>query len=148
MKIHATGPTVATLAAGDVVRVDGIEREVAHVGGTQERPVVRFDGTDDRDAAAELRGHEIRVAPQLLPEPDFGEFYVRDLVGCRVSDGAKELGEIVEITSGPANDALILERGGRRSLIAFVAETIVRMDLEAREILVRPDQAVELPSGA
>lgn len=148
VKVHATGRTVATLDVGERVVLDGMPVEVRHVGGTEQRPVLHFRGVDDRDAAAALSGQEIRVSADRLPEPDPGEFYVRDLVGCRVLEGDHEIGVIVEIQNGPANDALIVESDGRRRLIAFVMETIERIDLEAGELVVVAGRSVEMSDGA
>ena len=87
---------------------------------------------------------EIRVARDRLPEPEPGEFYVQDLVGCRVLEGQSEIGVVVEVQNGPANDAVIVEGAGRRVLIAFVLGTVESIDLEARELRVAPNQSVEL----
>lgn len=145
VKVHPTGPTISTLVAGETVRIGASPYEVLELSGTHDRPVMRIRGVEDRDAAATLRGGEIRVAGERLPQPTPGEFYVRDLIGCRVFVDADSVGVVVDVQSGPANDALIFEQDGRRYLVAFVVETVVRLDLEAGEVHVLPEQSVELP---
>lgn len=102
--------------------------------------VGRFDGCEDRDAAARLVGSEISVArSQLRPlEPD--EVYWVDLVGLLVENEAGEtLGRIERLIETGANDVLVVQ-GDRERLIPYVRGEIVRdIDLEHGRMLVSWD---------
>ena len=55
--------------------------------GTDERPIVRLDGVDDREAAEALRGAELLVPRDDAPALEEDECWAEDLEGCRVVDG-------------------------------------------------------------
>src|SRR4051794_31254442 len=60
--------------------------------GTPERPILRVEGCATRDAADALRGTPLSVPVAEAPGLEEGEFWARDLEGCRVTDGERELG--------------------------------------------------------
>ena len=82
---HAT----PALAADSVV-VNGESRAIARRAGTAERPILRLEGSTSREDAEALRGAELRVPAAPLEED---EYWARDLVGCTVVDGEREVGE-------------------------------------------------------
>src|SRR5437764_15434161 len=54
---------------GTRVRVGERDAVVTGRKGTAQRPLVRFDIASDRDAVDELRGADVTVAADALPEP-------------------------------------------------------------------------------
>jgi 16S rRNA processing protein RimM len=99
-----------------------VERK--HAGG---RLVVRLD----RHVA---RGAALEVARDELPEPEEGEYYVFQLVGLEVEEeGGAQLGKVVEVAPGIANDVLELDSG---LALPLVAACVQEVDLERRRILV------------
>jgi 16S rRNA processing protein RimM len=130
------------------VLVGGVPREIADVAGTAERPILAFVGIESRETATELARQDIRVAPERLPALDGATFYVRDLIGCTVLEGERELGVVVEVESAPANDLLVVDGEAGPLLVALVEETVRGVDLESRTISVREGRAVVLPGGA
>lgn len=90
--------------------------------------VARFDGIEDRDAAAAVVGAEIAVSRASLPEPDEGRYYWADLEGMRVrhTDG-RILGRVSYMLATGAHDVMAVEpadqgsgNGAREILIPFV----------------------------
>jgi 16S rRNA processing protein RimM len=59
-----------------------------------------------------------------------GEFWARDLVGCRVTDGEREVGVVARMVALPSCEAL--EVG--ELLIPLVRDAIRSVDVEARRI--------------
>ncbi len=87
----------------------------------------------DRDVA---RGTPLEVARDALPATAPDEYYVFELVGLEVvEEGGRELGRVVAVDPGLANDVLALEGG---LLLPLVGECVRDIDLEARRILVAP----------
>lgn len=99
--------------------------------------VAQFSGSNDRDAAALLRGQEIAVRRDQLPAAADGEYYWFDLVGLRVETLAGvELGRVQEMMATGANDVMVV-KGERERLIPFVTGPIVTdVDLAAGVIRV------------
>ncbi len=99
--------------------------------------VARFEGIDDRDAAAALIDREIGVLRGQMPEPDEGSYYWSDLEGLRVDgvDG-KTIGHVDHLIETGANDVLVVA-GSSETLIPFLPDSVVKMvDLDAGVIVV------------
>ena len=136
LKVHSyTEPRDAVLDYRDWwLDRDGGWRQVRLLEGRQHGKgiVVRLEGFDDRDAAAELLGSDIGVDRGALPEPEDGRYYWADLEGLAVvhKDGT-ELGKVAYLMGTGANDVLVVD-GPVERLIPFVpGEVILDVDLAA-----------------
>ena len=102
------------------------------------RWVIALEGIAHRDAAEEMRGTELVVEADELPELGNDHYYIHDLVGCRVEDTAgDDLGEVVAVVPGP-QDRLEIERHGHRSLVPMARALLKEVDLQARRIVIDP----------
>ena len=111
--------------------------EIAESRLQGERVIVRFSGTDDRDAAAKLTGFELSVPRATLEPPPPGSWYWHDLIGLAVVtvDGTP-LGRVDRLIETGVNDVLVVG-GERERLIPFAQPQIVKsVDLEAGRIEV------------
>jgi 16S rRNA processing protein RimM len=93
--------------------------------GTDERPLIRLAGISD---PRPLGGELLLVEDELAED----EWLAADLAGCSVPG----LGAVTQVMDAPSCSVLELEDG---TLIPFVSDAIERVDLDAREIHVRPD---------
>lgn len=100
--------------------------------------MAHFQGVDDRDAAAVLRGRLIAIGRDQLPEPEPGEYYWVDLPGLRVETlTGVTLGVVDHLLETGANDVLVV-KGEREHLIPYVRGPIIKtVDLE--QGLIRVD---------
>jgi 16S rRNA processing protein RimM len=101
--------------------------------------VAQFEGVDDRDAAAALRGAEVAVLRAEMPAAEDGEFYWTDLIGLKVVNKERyDFGRVSRVLQTGANDVLVVAgaKGGTESLIPFIAGVISRVDVVAGEIEV------------
>ena len=98
--------------------------------GTPEKPILRFDGCASREEAEALRGTELRVPESEAPPLAEGEFWARDVAGCRVTDGEREVGVVERMIALPSCEALVV--GDR--LIPLVRDAIRSIDLPGRRI--------------
>lgn len=113
------------LAEGTVVTVAGHERRVVRRAGTDQRPLIRLSGLEDRAAAAALRGERLLAEGDL----DEDEWLARDLVGCRI-DG---LGSVRRVVDAPSCPLLELDDG---TLLPFISDAVRRVDPASRVIEV------------
>ncbi len=123
-----------TAAGGKIV--------IAKVRPNKEGFIAILKGVTDRNAAEALRGTELFVARERLPEPDDDEVYVHDLIGLSVHlrDGSL-LGEIVDVADYGAGDLIDVKVEGRKDtvLIPFADQYV----LETAEDRI----VVDLPEG-
>ena len=105
-----------------------LERWKVKAGRLQGRSLVaKLEGCNDRDAAEELVGAEIRIPRAALPDTDSpGEYYWADLIGLRVLtlDGM-ELGRIDQLFETGSNDVMVV-RGERERLVPYIWGQVVR----------------------
>jgi len=118
--------------------LQGRWREVLKSRAAGGRWVIAVDGVGDRDAAEALRGAELSIDAEALPDLEGDRYYVHDLVGCGVEDTDGEyIGEVVAIRPGP-RDWLEVEHDGARSLVPMVQEWLREVNLEDRRIVIDP----------
>ncbi len=71
--------------------------------------VAKIAGVDSREEAAKLLGLTISIPRSALPEPEPGEVYWTDIVGCRVLDLSGQLvGTASRLFETGANDVLVV----------------------------------------
>jgi 16S rRNA processing protein RimM len=123
----------ALLADREALVVGGRRLTVTRRAGTAERPILRLEGCSRREDAEALRGEALLVPYEEAPALEEGEFWARDLVGCRVVDGDREVGVVSRMVALPSCEAL--EVGDL--LIPLVRDAIRSVDVDARRIDVR-----------
>jgi 16S rRNA processing protein RimM len=126
---HVVRADPALLDRPDVF-VAGERVAIARRAGTAERPILRLDGHASREAAEALRGQALCVPVEEAPALEEGEFWAHDLAGCRVVDGAREVGVVSRMVALPSCEAL--EVGD--VLIPLVRDAIRSVDVAARVI--------------
>ena len=135
--LHLSGyGGVVPLDPGTAVRVGEREAVVVARKGTDDRPLLRLDIADSREAAELLRGADVSVAADTLPATDDDEFFHVDLLGCRVICGERELGSVARVHEYPANDVLELDSG---QLVPFVEQVVLSVDVPGRTLRVAED---------
>jgi 16S rRNA processing protein RimM len=98
--------------------------------------VARLEGINDRDTAAQLRGRDVAVPRDAMPQNREGEFYWNDLLGMQVRHkNATELGVVAKILETGANAVLVVQ-GEKELLVPFIQDVIVDVDLKARQVIV------------
>jgi 16S rRNA processing protein RimM len=127
---HVTRPVPELLVEGAVLEVQGQALAVQRRAGSAEKPIVRLEGCASREDAEAIRGVEL-LAPRAAAAPlEEDEFWARDLEGCTVVDGEREVGVVGRMIALPSCEAL--EVGDR--LIPLVRDAIRSIDIEARRI--------------
>jgi 16S rRNA processing protein RimM len=125
------------LAAGDGrLRAYEIVAARTHKGGV----LLTLAGVEDRDAAEMLRGAEVRVPEDALPEPAEDEIYMHEVLGLevRLPDGGL-LGTVRDFEVRGDSEVWSVEApDGREILLPVADEFIVELDAEARRAVADP----------
>lgn len=116
--------------------------DVKIVGESKGIFLVQIDGITDRTAAEALRGTELYIARDKLPETAENEFYYADLIGmtAKTPDG-KVLGQIKAVYNFGAGD--MLEINGVEDFVSFSQKNVPDVDLKNKTITVCMPQSVE-----
>ena len=110
------------------------------IGQTRGGVLATIRGIEDRAAAEALRGAELFVPREALPEPGPDEFYHSDLEGLRVerADGTR-LGTVRSLENFGAGDLIeVADDAGRVLTLPFDRQTVPVIDLEGRRLVVDP----------
>lgn len=101
--------------------------------------ILKLSGINNRDDAERVRGKELFITEDDLPELPEGVFYVRDLIDMDVvEEGGKFLGKVTDVVQNTAQDLFEVEMpGGKRILIPRVDEFVLDIVSESRKIVVR-----------
>jgi 16S rRNA processing protein RimM len=115
---------------------------VESVRSHKEGLLVGFNGVVDRDTADDLRGVALLIPAGARRPLGEDEFWPDQLEGLIVADLAgRELGRVVGVIPGDAQDLLQVEGRGGVFEVPFVAALVPTVDLEAKLVVV------DLPEG-
>lgn len=106
-------------------------------GAGQDILIVRVKGVSDRNAAEALKGVELFVARDRLPQiADADEFYLADLIGLTAQDRAgKVLGRVSAVENYGAGDVISIEGGPQGAFdVAFTRALVPVVDVAGGRI--------------
>ena len=132
------------LKEGKVLLLERAEKSVSgaikKVRYQKDKPVVRLEGIEDRNAAEDIRGMDVSIYAKDMEELPEGEHYVRDLIGCKVVDLAQdgaEIGVLRDVIQNTAQSVLdVSTPDGKQVLIPAVDAFLRSIDEEAGVIEV------------
>jgi len=119
-----------------------VELQVEEVWPHKGYVVLKFQGIDSISDAELLIGSELQVTSKERAALEPGWVYVSDLVGCKVFDAGREIGEVAEVEFG-AGEAPLLEvkSGDRMHEIPYAEAYLKQVDLKNKKI------EMQLPEG-
>ena len=112
---------------------------IENVRAQKNMVILKLEGADDRNAAEALRGKELYITEDDLPELPEGQYYVRDLIGMSVTEeDGNMLGHVTDVLQNTAQDIFEVEsENGKKLLIPKVDQFVLDIDAEKREITIR-----------
>jgi 16S rRNA processing protein RimM len=131
-----TADPLAVASYGAVLAPDGRRFKLMRARLAGDIVIAAIKGVADRNVAETLKGLELSVERDDLPETDEGEFYQADLIGLAVFDEAGDkVGEVVAFQNFGAGDLVEIARaGGGTSFVPFSDSMIPVVDIEEGRI--------------
>jgi 16S rRNA processing protein RimM len=128
---HVTSPRPRLLTLGTPTDLGTIVRRA----GTDERPLVRLEGCETREAAEALHGRPLQVALRDAPALEPGEYGAHELEGCAVTDGERPVGTVRRMLELPSVEVLEVAREGEDDLLVpMVGDAVRSIDVAARRV--------------
>lgn len=126
------------LELGMEVGVGGTAAAIVRRAGTEQHPIVRLAGIEDRQSAEALRGMSLSVERLNAPTLADGEWWAHELEGCAVVDGELLVGSVGRMIELPTCEALEVQLadGGEVLLVPMVRDAVRRVDIANRRIEV------------
>ncbi len=129
-----------------VWRRGAVERPLVIVGT---RPfagglLMRFEGTEDVDAARALQGGELCVPESEAHPAPPGFFYAHEVRGFVCEDASgRLLGTVLDLESMPGGPMLTVDAGGgREALVPWTRPIVVRVERESRRVVLDPPEGL------
>lgn len=115
---------------------------IQNVRSTHQGLIVHLSGLENPEDAGQLRNQMVYVSVKDLPALPQGEYYFHQIIGLPVVDETgQELGLLAEILETGANDVYIVRNvSGEELLLPDRPEVILEVNLEAKQIRVRPPE--------
>jgi 16S rRNA processing protein RimM len=133
---HVASPMAGLLGVGVEVHIDGVARRIDRMAGHERRLILRVEGSEGRESAESLRGHDILVPRELAPPLEEDEWWATDLEGCAVRDGDREVGVVSRLLALPSCEVLEVTRhgGGPDLLVPLIKDAVRGVDLDEQVI--------------
>ncbi len=140
VKVAVTSENPLRFRVGGTLLLEGELRElkVENTRPVQGCLLVKFEGIEDRDQAAALKGRELWVTEEEVGPPPPGTYWEHQLIGLEVfTSRGSRLGEVMEILVTGSNDVLVV-RGEEEVLVPLLREVVRRVDLEGGRMYIEP----------
>ena len=100
--------------------------------------ILKCKEVNDRNEVELLRKAELYVTRDQAVELEEGEYFIADLLGCKVvSDAGEDLVVLDDVLQTGANDVYSVKKKGEKELlIPVIPQCVLNVDIEKKEILV------------
>ena len=139
VKVYNYSDSIEIYETIEAIYVEDRLTVIENVRAQKNMVILKLEGADDRNAAEALRGKELYITEDDLPELPEGQYYVRDLIGMSVTEeDGNLLGHVTDVLQNTAQDIFEVEsENGKKLLIPKVDQFVLDIDAEKREITVR-----------
>ena len=111
-------------------------KELKQIG---KKVIGSIEGCKDRDYAISLRGKKILTLRENFPKTKDNEYYVVDLIGCKVLNKENGvLGIVDDIKNFGASDLLEIKYSKKKFYIPMDNDNLVKVDILNKIIIVNP----------
>ncbi|MGB1361492.1 MAG: ribosome maturation factor RimM [Alphaproteobacteria bacterium] len=116
--------------------------ELQKSGTVKDLFLVKIDGVNDRNQAELLKGDELFINEEQLPELNDGEYYNSQLIGLKVlNTDNNEIGKVIDMHNYGAGDLVEVEFiDTKKSDLFLFANDVVKVDIENNFLIL------EIPS--
>ena len=97
----------------------------------------------NRDDAENLKNQKIFASKDKFPKTNSNEYYVDDLIGCKVVHKNKKfIGNVISVDNFGAGDLLEINFRGNKIYIPLNDDNVISVDIENKTILVNPIKGI------
>lgn len=147
VRVKAFGDDPMTLDQyGSLYAKDGRKFKITRMRPSKTVLIVKFKGINFRDEAQALNGIELFIDRSMLPDDmEEDEFYVSDLVDCRVQDtDGNPIGKVLAVVNFGAGDLVEIQPIGtdQTLMLEFTQKNVPEIDLTEKLITIDPPAEV------
>jgi len=107
--------------------------------------IAQIEGSNDRNAAELLRGTELYISRDKLPELKSDRYYLDELIGMEVvSEAGSPFGSVIGVHNfGAGNILEIRSAAGEAEMFTFTSANFPMIDKQKRVITIIPPEVLE-----
>jgi 16S rRNA processing protein RimM len=120
------------------VYIDNVLKKVTWCKLQADKVIIKFEGIETIEEASKLKNMYIEVKRDAAVELTQGEYFIADIIGCRVYDENKvDLGIVSDVIQTPSNDVYWI-KGKNELLIPALKHIVSSISVENKEIIIKP----------
>ncbi|MCM0648695.1 ribosome maturation factor RimM [Clostridium swellfunianum] len=102
-----------------------------------DKVILKLEGIESIEQAIKYKDKYIEVKREDAVKLDEGEYFIADLIGCKVFDeDNKELGDVFDVIQTPSNDVYWV-KGNTEVLVPALKDIVTNIDVENRKIVIK-----------
>ncbi len=127
------------------VFIDGEERKILSAKIGVDSVILAVSGIVDRNQAELYRGKFLLVDRQNAVELKKDNYFIVDIIGCRVvTDDDEQIGEVIEVTPAVRDVFTVKCFSGKILRFPFLKDLLVSVDIENKTITVKDKRLKEV----
>lgn len=137
LKVEPWCDGIETFEFLDTVYVNDLPYEISGVHAHKNLFLLKLSGVDSINEAENLKGATLTAREEDMPPLEDGVFYIKDIIGLKVYDKDRYIGEIYDwIETGSANVYVVRRDNKKDVLIPGVDEFVKKIDIENKTMHV------------
>ncbi|MCR3759338.1 ribosome maturation factor RimM [Clostridium felsineum] len=139
LKIYPLTDDVNRFDALDSVYIDNEVRKVISVKKQPNKLILKIEGIDTLDEAVKYKNKYIKVLREDAVELKEGQYFIKDIIGCKVFDENDNLlGEVYDVINTKNNDVYCIKRDGKQDLLVpALKEIVLKIEMENKKIIIK-----------
>jgi 16S rRNA processing protein RimM len=103
-----------------------------------DKVILKIEGIDSIEHAQKFKNKYIEVKRENAVTLSEGEYFIADLIGCKVFDDNNiEIGEVFDVIQTPSDDVYWI-KGNTEVLVPALKNIVSSIDVEGRLITIKP----------
>ncbi len=99
------------------------------------KAIMKLEEVESIEKAETLKGKELYLPEEFLPELEDGQFYYHQVVGYRAIDSVLgDFGSVIDVFTGGPQELFIIDSNGREVLIPLNDDFILKLDHDKKLI--------------
>lgn len=138
LKIYPLTDDIRRFRKLKFVYIDSVQNKVAWCKLQSDKVILKIEGIDSIEQAQKYKNKYIEVKREDAVKLSEGEYFIADLIGCKVFDENRvELGEVFDVIQTPSNDVYWV-KGKIEVLVPALKDIVSNINVEEREIVIKP----------
>ncbi len=139
IKVYDYGDDPGRYSSFDELVIADTAYRVQKAGTRKNLVVLKLEGVDTRDDAEKMRGMDVMIDEDRLPDLPEGTYYIKDLISFDVVDEeGRHVGVLTDIlTNTPQRLYVVKTDEGREAYVPGVDEYIRDIDTDRKTITIR-----------